>query len=286
MFRLRRLALAALIGACLTACAGPAKKPLVDPFPFRFPLIEAAMVEIEGHVVGQPRARDGIVYYATREGYVTAVVISSRSILWRRPGKADQAEAGVELVPDDREEPLFRAEGKRLLAFDAQNKLIWEFAAGGAISAGPTVSDGRLFFGTGERRFCRLDAATGKLKWSRRLQGAPVGNILVKGDRVVVAASNSVVYTLSAKGGSILSWEAVPSRVIHELTMAGAMALVTSASQTMLALDPSTGRRAGQHLLQGPALAGALWVSPYVVVVIEDPDTGRQRLAILLPKGR
>ncbi|MBP1661390.1 MAG: hypothetical protein H6P95_2582, partial [Candidatus Aminicenantes bacterium] len=56
-------------------CAWHEKKPLVDPFPPRFPLVEAGSLDIDGHVVGQPRARDGILYFATREGSLTAVVV-------------------------------------------------------------------------------------------------------------------------------------------------------------------------------------------------------------------
>ena len=264
------------IGLGLAACAGPAKKPLVDPFPLRFPLVEAGTLEIEGHIAGRPTVRDGIVYFATREGFITAVVASSRSVLWR-------SQAG-QPVPDSPEVPggpVFVRDGGLLRAVDGQGKPVWEFRAEGAIRADPAVAGGRVYFGAADRMFYCLDAETGKQKWRRRLQGAPLHPPVVKGKTIAVAASNSVVYFLSRKGGSILSWEALPSRVVYEPAAAGPTLLVSSASKSLLAFDLETGKSVGRHVLEDPAVAGPLWVPPYVILVEEAAASGRQRLAFL-----
>jgi outer membrane protein assembly factor BamB len=368
MNKSRALGAAIVVCLILAGCSAHAIRPLVDPFPLLFPLVEAGTLAIDGHVVGQPRARDGIIYYATREGYITAVVASSRGVLWRfkadhsisssielagdfvlfhddggviygivRPGQAilkkkldavvktsiriiegglvlgtadgkflisepDGNNAGEHKLPEPDAEitagpvPVYDKEGwsehmlfgrsdGRLVAVGPKGRPVWEFAARGAITADPAVAGGRVCFGTSDRMFYCLDAMSGKQKWSRRLQGGPVGKILVKGHRIVVAASNSVVYTLSAKGGSILSWEAVPSRIIHEMTTAGPLVLVTSASPTLVAFDPSTGKRVGQYEAPGPLVAGAVWVPPFVVVIADDSATGRQNLVFLRSKS-
>jgi len=362
MFRFRRLALAALISACLAACAGPAKKPLVDPFPLRFPLVEAGAMEIEGHVVGQPRARDGIVYYAEREGYLTAVAASSRSILWRfkadhslssspeihgdvilfhddggvlygivSPGQVllkitiDKAfvtpahiiEGGVvvgtaegRILTSDpggnnareyqlpgpqaaltagpipaggywQDKIIFGRSDGRLTAISLQGKPVWEFRAEGAIQADPAVAGGRVYFGDSNRHFYCLVAATGKKIWSRRLQGAALHPAVVTGRRVAVVASNSTLYFLSGRGGSILSWEPVPSRVVYEPARAGTSLLVSSAADRLLVFDLRTGERLGQHLTSGTLAAGAVWSPPFVVLVEVDDGSGRQRLVLL-----
>jgi outer membrane protein assembly factor BamB len=306
MSRIYKLITLAILVLSSTGCSAQVRRPLVDPFPLRFPLFEAGTLEIDGTVVGQPRARDGIVYFATREGFLTAVVVPARQILWRF--KADHSiSASPELgenhivIRDDgnvlyvldtrgllvfkkqideavtsavRENkgriffgtatgkalvldlsaggeqlweftatvpaaaitagPVFSgdlvifgaAAGGRLLALDHTGKPVWEFAAKGAIAADPTVADGRLYFGTENRFFYCLNAATGKKIWSRRLQGAPLHPALIHGRRLVVPASNSVVYFLSSRGGSILSWESVPSRIVHEIAVAGPLILV------------------------------------------------------------
>ncbi|MBE3125972.1 MAG: PQQ-binding-like beta-propeller repeat protein [Acidobacteria bacterium] len=357
MTKLRLLGVFSISGLALAGFGGPAKRPLVDPSAVSFPLVEAGTLEIDGTVVGQPRARDGIVYFATREGFLTAVVVPARQILWRF--KADHSiSASPELGEDhilfrDNENVIYvldfkgslvlkkqlgedvtsairenrgrmnfgTSSGKvialdlsvdgeqlweftatapasaitagqvfsgdlvilgaadgRLLALDHTGKPVWEFAATGTITADPVEADGRLYFGTENRFFYCLNAATGKKIWARRLQGAPLHPALIHGRRLAVPASNSVVYFLSRQGGSILSWEVVPSRIVHEIVIAGSLILVSSAAPDLVALDFSTGKRVGQHLASGPLVAGALWVSPVIVLVVGDEESGRQRL--------
>jgi len=361
MLKSKAFGIAAMLGLALASCAGPAKSPLVDPSAVRFPLVEAGTLEIEGVVVGQPRARDGIVYFATREGFLTAVVVPARQLLWRF--KADHSisaspelgenhivirddgnvlyvldtkgllvfkkqidEAVTSAVRENRgsvyfgtasgnicalalsgdgaqlwehpaaaaitagpvfssERVIFGAADGRLLALNPKGKPAWEFAATGAITADPTVADGRLYFGTENRFFYCLNAATGKKSWARRLQGAPLHPALIHGGRLAVPASNSVVYFLSGRGGSILSWEAVSSRIVHVLAAAGPLILVSSGGPSFGAFDFSTGKRLGEHLASGPLAAGALWVPPFIVLVGEDTDSGRQRFTFLRPKA-
>jgi hypothetical protein len=275
MDKLRTVGILAALGLTLAACAAQSVKPLIDPFPLRFPLIEAGTLEIEGHIVGQPRVRDNIVYYLTREGYLTAVVIPSRAVLGRSKS---------ELMPPSSSAPAgisFLRDAGLLRAVDAEGQPVWEFQAEGAIQADPAVAGGRVFFGDSGRNFYCLDEATGKVKWRRRLQGAPLHQALIRGNTVAVAASNSVVYLLSRKGGSILSWEAIPSRVVYDLAAAGSLALISSASPTVVALDLGTGKRAGQYSAPGPLAAGAVWSPPYIVLFVEDEASGRQKIVFL-----
>ena len=361
MDKLRTVGILAALGLTLAACAAQANKPLIDPFPLRFPLIEAGTLEIDGHVVGQPRVRDGIVYVSTREGYLTTIVASARTVLWRfktdhllstspvivgdtvllrddgdmnyvlTGGKANASKYELDLgirattpiriieggyvfgTADGRIISLqaweFRPAGPaaevtrgpvpvwgrdgwplsvlfgrsdgRFMAVSAKGKPQWEFQAEGAIQADPALARGRVYFGDSERMFYCLDAASGKVRWRRRLQGAPLHPALIRGNTVAVAASNSVVYLLSRKGGSILSWEAVPSRVVYEPAAAGPLALISSASPSIVALDLRTGKRAGQYKASGSLVAGAVWSSPFVVLFVEDEASGRQKIVFL-----
>ena len=352
-----------LLGIAEINCTVPRKGPLVDPSVVHFPLAEAGTLEIEGTVAGQPRAQDGIVYLATREGFLTAVVVPARQILWRFKAEREvyvSPELGENLIlirddgniiyvldfrgslvlkihineavtsavreckgrvyfgtangkvmaldlstggeklweftaaaPDAAitagpvffdDLVIFGAADGKLAALDRSGKLIWEFAAKGAIATDPTVADGRLYFGTENRFFYCLNAATGKKSWARRIQGAPLHPALVYGRRLVVPASNSVIYFISRRGGSILSWEAVPSRIVHEPTLAGPLVLITSQGPHLVSYDIKTGKRLGEHLTPGPLGAGALWISPFIVLFTEREDSGRQRLVFLSPQ--
>jgi len=277
----RRYTILALAGLMLASCAGPASRPLVDPFPLRFPLSESGSLVIEGRVVGQPWAKDGVVYFATSDGFLTAVVIPSRSVLWRRAGVGRRGETDGTAGPEDPHEPALRIEGKRLRAINGEGGKIWEFEAGGAIPAAPASAGGHVYFGDSERMFYCLEAATGKVSWRRRLQGAPLHPAVVIGGTVVVAASNSVVYFLSGRGGSIQSWETVPSRVVYPLAAAGPLVLVSSASPEVTALEVKTRKRIGQYSASGPLVAGAVWSPPYVVLFVEDAVSGGQRIVFL-----
>lgn len=359
MPRNKRLGLLTICLLIHSGCAADAKRPLVDPSSVRFPLVEAGAIDIEGTVVGQPRAKDGIIYFATREGFLTAVVAPARQVFWRF--KADHAiSVGPELgrnrifLLDDgqvlhvldfrgallhkraldeavttavREGPggvffgtesgrilgfdesfvnggepawevrasaevtsgpvfagnliLFGTADGRLLAFDSGGRLVWTFAAQGAILTDPAVAGDEVYFGTEDRVFYRLHGMTGKVKWSRRLQGAPLHPALIHGSRIALAASNSVVYFLARRGGSILSWEPVPSRIVHEPAGAGAALLIASAGPRLSAYDLKTGKRLGEHLSPWLWAAGALWVPPFVAVVAEDEGSGRQMLILL-----
>jgi outer membrane protein assembly factor BamB len=280
MVRSHRSAVLAATVLAVAAGAVAAQRPLVDPFPLRFPLVEAGSLEIEGRVAGQPWAREGIVYFATSDGSLTAVVVPSRSVLWLRQGPGGRMAPAPRSVQEGRALTL-RAEGNHVQALDAGTTLIWDFAADGRITAEPAVAAGRVYFGTENRRFYGLKAATGKTVWSRRLQGEPLHPAVVRDGTVAVPASNSVVYFLSARGGSLLSWENVASRVIHPLAAAGPLILVSSASPEVVALEIKTGKRIGQYVASGPLVAGAVWSPPYVVVFVEDGESGRQRLVFL-----
>ncbi len=106
MIRLLKISALVSLALALTSCAAAPKKLLLDPFPVRLPLVEAARVPIDGHVVGQPRAHDGVVYYATREGRLAAVVIPSQTVLWQFAtdgpiSYGPEAAGGLVLVRDD-----------------------------------------------------------------------------------------------------------------------------------------------------------------------------------------
>lgn len=278
--RLRRVVFV-VFGLMLSGCTAPAQRALVDPFPLRFPLVEAGTLGIEGHVAGQPWAKNGVVYLTTSDGYRTAVVVPSRSVLWRRAAGGGPDEAEGPAGREDLAEPTLRIGGNRVEAFDGRGVRIWQFEAGEAIPADPALAGGRVYFGASNRMFYCLDAATGKVKWRRRLQGAPVHPAVVAGGTIVVAASNSVVYFLSARGGSILFWETVPSRVVFPPVPAGPLVLVSSASRDVAALDIKTQKRVGQYQAGGPLVSGAVWSPPYVVLFVEDTGTGRQRIVFL-----
>jgi len=61
----------------------------------------------------------------------------------------------------------------RIRAVDLSNgQVAWEYATAGAIKASPTVSEGRVYVGSGDGHAYCLEAATGRLLW--RFRAAPI----------------------------------------------------------------------------------------------------------------
>lgn len=76
--------------------------------------------------------------------------------------------------PDSANARFQKADAARLSAADASKlKLKWAFSLGDETEARtpPAVADGRLFFGTGAGTIYSLDASTGCIHWSAKIDG-------------------------------------------------------------------------------------------------------------------
>jgi outer membrane protein assembly factor BamB len=224
----------------------------------------------------------GKIFFGCGSGRLTALDPRNNGLtLWEfeagAPVRAGPVLAGSLVV--------FGAEDGRLLALDSSGKLVWTFAAKGAIRVDPVAFDDSLYFGTADRYFFRLSAATGNKKWAFRLAGAPLHAAAVCGKRLVLAASDSVVYCLAARGGEILWWQPVPSRVLHAPVVADGVVLVSAESPDLDGFDLKGGYRVGRYQAAGNLLAEPEWVSPYLFVIEPDQASTGQR-AVFLKRDR
>ena len=176
---------------------------------------------------------------------------------------------------------IFGAVDGRVHALDVQGKSVWTFGARGAVRIDPAAADGRVYFGTEDRYFYCLSAATGKKKWVFRLAGTPVLPPVPAGQRVILAASDSVVYCLRARSGEIAWWHPVPSRVVNGLSVADGIVLVSSFSPEVVGLDLKAGYRTGSFRAAGDIQEGAQWSTPYLVIIVPDPVAAGERLVFL-----
>ena len=178
---------------------------------------------------------------------------------------------------------IFGHSDGRLLALSLSGKPVWEFAAEGAIRADPAVGHGRLYFGTEDRLYYGLNARRARSSGPADFRVPPFIRPSSEHGILAVPGSNSVVYLLSGKGGSILSWEAVDSRIVYRLASAGHAFLLSSAAPGFTVLDARAGTRVWQYVASGSLAAGAVWSPPFVVLAVEDEGTAGQRLVFLGP---
>ena len=248
----------ALLGLTLTSLAGQAKKPLIDPFPLRFPLAEAGSLEIEGHVVGQPRAGDGIVYFTTREGYLTAVITSVRAV-WSRfraehPMSKSPVIAGDTVLLRD-EADIFYVLSNRGRGTVAK----YELDPGCVATTPIRLVEGGFVFGTADGRIISLEA------WEYRPPGPAAevtcGPVPVWSDgglkSMLFGRSDGLVMAVSAKGQPL--WEFRSEGAIHaEPVLDRGRVYFGTAERMFYCLDATTGKKVWSRRLQGAALHPAV----------------------------
>jgi len=231
-----------------------------------------------GPVTTAVRAHGARLHYGCGDGRIVAVGLPDGRPAWEhRAGSAvlSGPVASGGLV-------LFGTEDGRLVALDGSSgRPAWTFAARGAIRVDPRAADGGVFLGTAEGYFYGLAAATGKKRWAFRLAGAPVAAPVASGRRLLVVASDSVLYCLSARSGEILWWQGVPSRAVHAPSVADGLVLASAFSPDVSAYDLRNGFPSGACRAGGDVQSGALWVTPYLVLIEPDQDRGGQKVVFL-----
>lgn len=90
-----------------------------------------------------------------------------------------------------------------LQAADEAAAPAWAYATGGPVLSSPAHADRVIFIGSDDRRVHALDAATGTVRWTRRLASPVRCQALVDGDAVLVANGNDLA-CLARADGSVL----------------------------------------------------------------------------------
>ena len=198
-----------------------------------------------------------------------------------------KASGPVVAGPEFSGERIFVADARgKFYAVDLVGKRLWTFDPGSPVTAAPASAGGRVYFGTAAGDFYALDEATGKKKWIFRLGAAPSHPACVSGDRLVLAAANSVVYCFSARGGEILWWRNVPARIVHAPVVANGTVLLTGLGPGLMGVDLATGKPSGLFGLDEEPVAEPVWIPPRLAVLESPAPDGRSRIALLAPDVR
>lgn len=224
------------------------------------------------------REFEGRIYFGCANGRITALdARGNGQVLW-----LFDAGSAVRCGPVFSDGlVIFGTENGRLLAMDPGGKPVWTYAATGPIQVDPSASAGRVYFGTADRNVYCLASATGKKKWAFRPAGAVLHPPVVAGKRLIIAASNSVIYCLYAGSGEILWWQAVASRVVHGPSVADGVVLVSAISPEIFGCELRAGYRVGNYQAAGDSQAGAVWVSPYLVLIGKDTASAGEKVIFL-----
>ncbi len=184
-----------------------------------------------GRVTGSPAVDGATVYFLSVDGNAYAVAARDGALRWKfaTEGESRLNVAGLygvvparERVPDP-----------------------WDF-----FLSSPVVSDGTVFFGSGDHHIYALDARSGRLRW-KYLAGDVVHSSPALADgRLYVGCWDGVLYALDARSGSLLWKFATGSDTAHFMqglpaspAVADGVVVIGSRDNRIYGLDARTGRR-------------------------------------------
>jgi outer membrane protein assembly factor BamB len=140
----------------------------------------------KSRITSSPTVSEGLVYFGAYDGNFYAVDAATGQLKWKFPTAGEHRYAGTHLhgsqpaaesMPDPFDfylsSPVISNGGVFFGSGDgnvydlnaASGTLRWKFKTGDVVHASPAIADGTLFVGSWDSYFYALDAATGKEKW-------------------------------------------------------------------------------------------------------------------------
>jgi putative nucleotidyltransferase with HDIG domain len=218
----------------------------------------------------------GRIYFGTDRGILWSLDLKGEG---PRRFKAGAAINGGPLVLGSR--IIFGSDDGKLSLIDPQGKALGVFQAPGRI-IGPIASDGKIvFFSTETRDFFGLSLNGLRPKWKVRLGGRVLIDPVLRGGRLFLLSTNSVVYCLKKTSGDVLWWQNIPSRTAYELAVIEDKVVISTLSSHLLAFDVETGRKTGEYKTEQDLKTNALWIDPFLIIAQYDFQTDGGRFVYL-----
>lgn len=187
-------------------------------------------------------ADNGRVFVLDGEATVTAVDAGTGAIAWKTSVKPDEREAG-----------------RTLFGFGIGGG----GTASGGFGGGVATAGGKVFVASGYRSMSALDAATGAVLWSVRVDSPIHGAPTVSGSRVyVVDIDNRIIAFNTANGQQDWSYSGIvePARIMRASSPAvsGDTVIAPFSSGEVLALRAANGQPVWQQVLSRTSRTSAL----------------------------
>ncbi len=184
--------------------------------------------DTRGAIASSPAVANGVVYIVSGDGNFYAVDAATGKERWKFGTKGERrftapgihgADPRTERMPDPFDVFLssptvsdgvvyFGSGDQSVYALDATTgALRWQFATGDVVHASPAVSDGVVYIGSWDRNLYALDAATGREKWKYT-----TGNDTVIYNQIGIASSAAISGGTVFVGGRDGKFHAVDAR--------------------------------------------------------------------------
>ncbi|HEY2861742.1 MAG TPA: PQQ-binding-like beta-propeller repeat protein [Terracidiphilus sp.] len=171
-------------------------------------------LDLKTRLTSSPAVAGGLVYLAAFDGNFYAVDASAGQVKWKFQTAGERRFSGKHLhgmqpAGDNMPDPwdcwlsspvvsngavYFGSGDHNIYALDAATgALKWRFATGDVVHASPAIADGMLFIGSWDSNFYALDVSTGKEMW-RFKTGIDAENHNQEGIQSSAAVADGVVY--------------------------------------------------------------------------------------------
>jgi len=170
----------------------------------------------------------------------------------------------------------------------------WQYPADGKartfFATTPALSAGFLYVTDDNGQAYKLDAATGKLVWTTKLEGTIRSAPIISNGVVYFGSGNSHGYALSTDTGKVIWDTAMGGPITTSPTITGGLVVFNSSDGNVYSLNARTGKKgwavqfAADPSLVPPVYDGAtLYIAAGDTLYGLDPNNGSKRSTIKLP---
>lgn len=187
--------------------------------------------------ISSPTVVAGIIYIGSTNSHLYAVNASDGSIAW-----AFQTDNEILSSPALAGNGVFfGSNDKHIYGITNKNELSWKFPLSDGVAGSPVISNGTLYLGSSNASFYALDAATGKVQWSKVTGNGIASSPAIFNNRVYFGSYDSYVYSLDvATGGEI--WKTkTGAGVFSSPTVVDGVVYVGGQDTYIYALDAESG---------------------------------------------
>lgn len=197
---------------------------------------------------------DSILVYGNSLGWLKAISLSSKKIIWK-----EKLSGPIYSTPVAADEiiVLGTVDGY-VIGFDAyKGTQLWKVGTGRPVLAEGIVEDGSVYIGGGDRKFYRINARTGKIVWQYdNIKGLVQGKPAISGSSVLFGAWDTNLYCLDKNTGLLKwKWNNGKSQILYSPgniipVCSGNKVIIVAPDRYMTAIDLITGKeiwRTGMH---------------------------------------
>jgi len=175
----------------------------------------------------------------SRRGSIAALQMETGEKLWEFAVTA-QVHCSPAYSSKDRLMACGTNDGELLLIDPMSRKVIWRFAASGAIKAAPVFDpDGQVMFVTLDGWIYSVSLSTGKARWSRKVEDAVHSTPLIFNGKVYVGTTGKAFYVLDVERGDVIHRMLTRGRVHASPRLIGERLYFGSTAGVVYELDPN-----------------------------------------------